>query len=200
MCKHSKTEIGAIIKRLRISSKETQSDLAAFLMTTQQSVARWEKGEAQPDLDTFFRLCDHFEIYDVLHTFGYGDRTFPSFDSKELLNHPYFRLIFNYCHSTGKDSKDIFNYFFSPNHSGNPMYIFSNGKPNPVDESAIAKKLGLSSLDSIYSWGIANGLWPKDNPKPSSYADLDPDDQRLADGFVEGLLTKDKYKKKASAG
>lgn len=115
MYKHSKNDIGRTIKRLRLDKGITQRDLAVLLETTQQTVARWETGEAQPDLDTFFHICDIFHVSDILKTFGYAS------------------------------------------------------DPAPV--------------------------------KPLSYADLDPEDRLLADGYVDGLLANAKYRSRdASAG
>lgn len=159
---HTKKEIGSIIKSLRLSHDHTQGDLAYYLGTTQQTVARWESGESQPDLDTFFHICDIYQIHDVLHTFGYGASMYPSFDSKVLLNHPYFRLLDEFCISHKKDIQPVFDYFFSAEHMGSLRYIFSRGTPNLVDEIAVANMLQLGSHTAIYLWGQDRGLWSPD--------------------------------------
>lgn len=48
------------IRELRKARGWLQSDLAAQLHTTQQSIARYENGERGLDLDTIFSLCDIF--------------------------------------------------------------------------------------------------------------------------------------------
>lgn len=48
------------LKELRASKKWRQEDLAKLLSTTQQTVARYENGEREPDIDTICRLCEIF--------------------------------------------------------------------------------------------------------------------------------------------
>lgn len=45
------------IKELRKRNGLTQKDLAAKVGKTQQAVAKWEKGVAEPDLDTLVRIA-----------------------------------------------------------------------------------------------------------------------------------------------
>lgn len=159
MYKHTKKEIGSVIKSLRLSRSQTQSDLADFLNTTQQTVARWESGESQPDLDTFFHILDMYQVHDVLHTFGYGDYIFPSYDSSVLFAVPYFKLIEEFCEKFKKDSRPVFDYFFSSDTSANIEAIFVNGKPKLPDEIAVAKILKVSSHEQIYRWGERERVW-----------------------------------------
>ncbi len=53
----TKQEIGAILKQLRIAQNMTQKEIAEKLGRNQQIIGHWESGYAQPDLDTFIRLC-----------------------------------------------------------------------------------------------------------------------------------------------
>lgn len=159
MYKHTKKQIGSVLRGLRTSHQLTQGELADILGTFQQNIARWECGAAQPDLDTFFHICDIFQVYDVLRTFGYGASQYPSFDSAELRHHPYFNLVDEYCNAHSLDSRPIYDYFFVSSNPGNLFYVFSRGKPNLADENAVAHLLGLNSHNAIYSWGIANDLW-----------------------------------------
>lgn len=48
------------IRELRRQVGWLQSDLAEHLNTTQQSVARYEKGDRGLDVETIFKLCDIF--------------------------------------------------------------------------------------------------------------------------------------------
>lgn len=50
------------IKTLRLRQNLRQVDLAGLLKTTQQSIARYESGDREPDLATIHRLCDIFGV------------------------------------------------------------------------------------------------------------------------------------------
>lgn len=50
------------LRELRINEGWRQSDLAAKLNAKQQTIARYENGEREPDLDTLGRLCDIFGV------------------------------------------------------------------------------------------------------------------------------------------
>lgn len=54
----TKTEIGSILKELRVSSGKTQKEVAELLGRKQQIVGHWETGYSQPDANTLFTLCD----------------------------------------------------------------------------------------------------------------------------------------------
>lgn len=55
-------KIGQKIKALREERNWSQSDLAAALEESRQSVARWEKGDSLPELDRLIHLSMLFEI------------------------------------------------------------------------------------------------------------------------------------------
>ena len=54
----TKTEIGSILKELRVSSGKTQKEVAELLGRKQQIVGHWETGYSQPDANTLFTLCN----------------------------------------------------------------------------------------------------------------------------------------------
>lgn len=54
----TKTEIGSVLKELRVSSGKTQKEVAELLGRKQQIVGHWETGYSQPDANTLFTLCD----------------------------------------------------------------------------------------------------------------------------------------------
>jgi DNA-binding XRE family transcriptional regulator len=43
---------------MRVSSGYSQSELGKMIGKTQQTLARWEQGENQPDITTLFRICE----------------------------------------------------------------------------------------------------------------------------------------------
>jgi len=54
----TKSEIGSVLKELRVSSGKTQKEVAELLGRKQQIVGHWETGYSQPDANTLFTLCD----------------------------------------------------------------------------------------------------------------------------------------------
>lgn len=48
------------LKELRNSRMLRQADLADLLKTKQQTIARYESGEREPDISTICFLCDYF--------------------------------------------------------------------------------------------------------------------------------------------
>lgn len=48
------------LKALRVEKQWTQAALAQKLRTTQQTIARYETGEREPDFATINRMCDLF--------------------------------------------------------------------------------------------------------------------------------------------
>lgn len=160
-------QFGQTLRALRESRKISAQDIVELLSARGIGIKYptymgYENGNSMPNADMFLAICDILQISDVLHTFGYGASMYPSFDSKFLRGHPYFHLVDEYCMSLGIDSTPVFDYFFSDNHQGNPMYIFSKGQPNLPDDNAVAKILSLSSPHALYSWGEINGLWSPD--------------------------------------
>jgi len=52
----------ARIKELRLQGNLSQAKLGAALNLTQQAVAKWEKGVAEPDIETLSKLSCHFNV------------------------------------------------------------------------------------------------------------------------------------------
>lgn len=50
------------IKELRLQSNLSQAKLGAALNLTQQAVAKWEKGVAEPDVETLNKLACYFNV------------------------------------------------------------------------------------------------------------------------------------------
>ena len=67
------SDVSKNIKKLRLSAKMTQDDLAAKLHVTRQSVSSWENGRTQPDLETLRSIADIFGT-DEMEVI-YGKRT-----------------------------------------------------------------------------------------------------------------------------
>lgn len=53
----NKQEIAGIIARIRMKAGLTQAQLGELLSKKQQTIASWEIGQSQPDIDTLFALC-----------------------------------------------------------------------------------------------------------------------------------------------
>ena len=50
------------IKELRDAAEISQAKLGAVLNLTQQAIAKWEKGIAEPDSENIGRLADYFNV------------------------------------------------------------------------------------------------------------------------------------------
>ncbi len=55
-------ELGKRIKELREYKKTTQKDLAKAIGTDQTRIAKWEKGQIEPDCDTIVKVADYFNV------------------------------------------------------------------------------------------------------------------------------------------
>lgn len=51
-----------VLKHLRTINKLTQEDLADSLNVTRQTIAKWEKGEAVPDIFTLKKMCEMYQV------------------------------------------------------------------------------------------------------------------------------------------
>ena len=51
-----------VLKNLRTINKLTQEDLADSLNVTRQTIAKWEKGEAAPDIFTLKKMCEMYQV------------------------------------------------------------------------------------------------------------------------------------------
>ena len=73
MKQFTKTDIGNILKELRISADMTQEDAAKALGRKRQVISHWETGYTQPDAKTLFLLCDLYNA-DIGDAFGFPRR------------------------------------------------------------------------------------------------------------------------------
>lgn len=54
--------IGEIIKGLRIEHGMTQTDLAALLFTSQDTISLWERNKSLPDVKSVIAMASIFEV------------------------------------------------------------------------------------------------------------------------------------------
>lgn len=54
----TREEIGKVLKELRQSVYLSQKEAAEAIGKKQQTIAAWENGTTQPDINTFFKLCE----------------------------------------------------------------------------------------------------------------------------------------------
>ncbi|MCL1903375.1 MAG: helix-turn-helix domain-containing protein [Oscillospiraceae bacterium] len=57
-----KTKFPIILKELRKTNKMTQQQLADKLHISQRAYSHYEKGEAEPNLETLLRLAEIFKV------------------------------------------------------------------------------------------------------------------------------------------
>ena len=55
-------DFGLILKDLRKEKKLTQTELASYLCTTQDSISLWELGKSYPDIPTLIKIAKFFEV------------------------------------------------------------------------------------------------------------------------------------------
>lgn len=55
-------ELGKLLKELRKEHNLTQTQLASFLCTTQDSVSLWELGKSLPDIPTLIKIAKYFDV------------------------------------------------------------------------------------------------------------------------------------------
>lgn len=55
-------ELGKRLRDIRISQNKTQQDVADRLGIARQNVSYYEKGIRTLDIDTFFKICDIFNV------------------------------------------------------------------------------------------------------------------------------------------
>lgn len=66
----TKSEIAETLKKLRKQAGYTQKQVAELVGNGAfQTVASWESGKAQPDVDKFLHLCQLYNVENVLATF-----------------------------------------------------------------------------------------------------------------------------------
>ena len=50
------------LRKYRTEREMTQEELAEKLFVSRQAISKWEKGEANPDLDNLVKLATIFEV------------------------------------------------------------------------------------------------------------------------------------------
>ncbi|MCR5837191.1 MAG: helix-turn-helix domain-containing protein [Lachnospiraceae bacterium] len=71
-------KLGSLLKEYRKLNGYSVSEVIAMLKDKSYVVAEktmygWENGRSCPDLDTFFTLCEIYNINDVMKAFGYKE-------------------------------------------------------------------------------------------------------------------------------
>ena len=51
---------GSILKKLRTQQGLSQKNIAKELYVVRQTVSKWENGQAEPDIDTIYKLAELF--------------------------------------------------------------------------------------------------------------------------------------------
>ncbi len=70
------------IRDLRLKAGQKQTDLSDLLRCTAMTVSRYERGEADPDVETICRLCDIFGCT-ADYLLGRSDRPEPDLSPEE---------------------------------------------------------------------------------------------------------------------
>lgn len=70
----AKRRIAQKLRAMREERGLTQTDLGNILGRAYTTVASWESGKGQPDVDTLLRLMSIYQINDVVAEFGYASR------------------------------------------------------------------------------------------------------------------------------
>ncbi len=65
----SRETIAKALKRLREQSGLTADDVGELVGKSGKTVNAWENNRGQPDVDTFFQLCDIYNVGDILAEF-----------------------------------------------------------------------------------------------------------------------------------
>ncbi len=108
-------KIGDILKKLRTNSGYKQDEVCDMLAVRGLSIKKptlsnWEAGRREPDLKTFFALCDIYKVRDISHTFtGTKSDFFEGLNpmgrahAKKLINVLYENPVFTTEYKAKKD-------------------------------------------------------------------------------------------------
>lgn len=75
--------LGTNIKQLRLNKSWTQEELAAHLLTTRQTVSKWENGISVPDANSLIHIS---ELFNVSVSSMLGDSIKEEIDLNEISN------------------------------------------------------------------------------------------------------------------
>ena len=75
-----KKNIAKVLKEYRKRNNYSVQDVALLLeerdiKAAPKTIYGWESGQTQPDADTLLKLCDIYNIDNILATFGYSNAT-----------------------------------------------------------------------------------------------------------------------------
>lgn len=99
-------DFAATLKNSRLEAGFSQKDICDKLGVKQATFSAWETGRAEPSLDMLLKLCQLYNICDVLTAFGYrnnsqGDSLLLNPNEIDLVKN--YRLLDNY----GKELTDL---------------------------------------------------------------------------------------------
>ena len=64
--------LGEKIKKIRITNKLKQSELAEMLFVSEKTISSWENNRTVPDLNMIYKISDYFKksfYYLIIHYF-----------------------------------------------------------------------------------------------------------------------------------
>ena len=88
----AKQNIANVIRNLREKNGYTQKDIGNITGKAHTTVASWESGKSQPDIDTLMQLCLMYDVDDVLAEFEYRERINGITDNEQELIKAYRNL------------------------------------------------------------------------------------------------------------
>lgn len=65
------SNIGKVLKELRMKAGISQKQAHEYIGVAQSTFSSWEIGKAEPPINTFLKLCDLYQVDDILSAFGY---------------------------------------------------------------------------------------------------------------------------------
>ncbi|MBE5959235.1 MAG: helix-turn-helix transcriptional regulator [Lachnospiraceae bacterium] len=93
MKEENKKEISEMLKKYRKMNNYSVKDVVTLLQEKSLYVAEktlygWESGKTQPNIETFFALCEIYKIDDAMSAFGYngGEAFYITDHEKEIIN------------------------------------------------------------------------------------------------------------------
>lgn len=63
--------IGKTLKEIRLKTGITQKQAYEYIGVAQSTFSSWETGKAEPPTETLLKLCDLYQVDDILSAFGY---------------------------------------------------------------------------------------------------------------------------------
>ncbi|WP_283679367.1 helix-turn-helix transcriptional regulator [Lentilactobacillus sp. Marseille-Q4993] len=82
------------LTKLRKKEQLSQTDLASKVFVTRQSISKWERGEAVPDLNTLLKLTEALSV--DLNELVFGTKEITADKSKSVNENPSIEGIWNW--------------------------------------------------------------------------------------------------------